>query len=281
MTQQKLALITGAAGGIGTEVARRLHQQGYRLTLIDIDAKRLKTLADALPGSITMTLDCADRQALAQLTEQIRNGNEAIDIAFINAGIVIPGEAVALTEAEVDLQLEVNLRSAIQLIKACAENMVAHGRGHIVSTVSIGGILALKGNATYAATKFGLRGFLNCLHDELRSKSIHVSGIYPSGVDTGMLRFEARGNGSALNFVSQPRTVEQVGLAFETALRRKSLEVYVPYADGVISRLLALFPWSLHWFYPLMERVGERGRRQYLNKISSHTEPDFQEFRGQ
>jgi NAD(P)-dependent dehydrogenase (short-subunit alcohol dehydrogenase family) len=267
MSQEKVALITGAAGGIGSEVARRLHRQGYQLTLVDIDAAGLECLAEDLPGAIPVVLDCSDRNALAELVEQIKARFERIDVAFINAGIVFPGEVIALSTGDIDLQLEVNLRSAIHLIKACAEHMVERGSGHIVATVSIGGILALKGNATYAATKFGLRGFLNCLRDELLSKNVQVSGIYPSGVDTPMLRYEACNGGSALNFVGHPQSVQDVGNAFEYALRSKQLEIYVPYFDGVLSRFFALFPWSLHWFYPLMEWIGERGRRKYIRQM--------------
>ncbi len=264
MSTTKTALITGAAGGIGAEVARRLHAQGYQLTLADLNAEGLKGLAADLPGSSTLVLDCADRDALAELVRKIRHGGIPIDVAFINAGIVIPGDVTAISEEQMDAQLEINLRSTLQLLKACAQHMVANGSGHIVATVSIGGILALKGNATYAATKFGLRGFLNAIRDELRHHNVKVSGIYPSGVDTPMLRYEATHNGSALNFLNTPQTVADVANAFEKALRSGRLELYVPYSDGLSSRILALFPWALHTLYPLLEWLGERGRSKYL-----------------
>lgn len=274
MSTTKTALITGAAGGIGAAVAKRLHAQGYQLSLVDVDADGLALLAAQMPGARTRVLDCADRDALATLTGQIRSGVEPVDVAFINAGIVIPGDVLNLSEAQIDAQLEINLRSAIHLIKACAHAMAERGTGHIVATVSIGGILALKGNATYAATKFGLRGFLNALRDELRPRKVKVSGIYPSGVDTPMLRYEATHNGSALNFMNTPQTVADVADTFDKALRSGRLELYVPYADGVFSRLLALFPWALGRLYPLLEWIGERGRREYLKSHPLHAAVD-------
>jgi short-subunit dehydrogenase len=266
MSRKKTALVTGAAGDIGFEVASRLRQQGYDLILADVNQDGLERVAASLPGSRLVTVDLTDRKTMSAWTAEIRSGDTHLDVAFINAGVIVPGDVLALSEEQIDLQLEVNLRSALILIKACAHNMSANGSGHIVSTVSIGGILALKGSATYAATKFGLRGFMNGLRDELDTAKVFVSGLYPAGVDTRMLRHEALSHGSPLNFVNTPQTVAAVADAFERALIKRQLEIYVPYMDGLFARLMALFPWLIRLLYPLLELLGERGRKRYLQR---------------
>lgn len=265
MMNRKTALITGAAGDIGSEVARRLDDMGYKLILIDIDQEQLDKLSQRLRNSTAMPVDLTDRNALSLLQTQIADEYGHIDLAFINAGVVCVGDMLELDESDIDLQLELNLRSAIHLIKACASNMAAHGSGHVVSTVSMGGIVALKGSATYSASKFGLRGFLSAIRDELKVKGVKVSGIYPSGVDTQMLRYEAQHGGSPLNFVGTPQPVTDVGDAVIRAMKTKSLEVYVPYTESLSARLISFFPWTVSYMYPALEWIGKRGLNKYLN----------------
>ncbi len=267
-TDQKLALVTGAAGGLGAEVARRLHRQGYRLLLTDRQAQPLAELAQELAPAEAVVLDLADREALDEFLTRIK-GEERLDLAFINAGIVVVGPVLEIEHEAIDLQLEVNLRSALHLIKACAHNLVAKGAGHIIATVSLGGIIAVKGNAAYTASKFGLRGFLTCLRDELSAKGVAVSGIYPSAIDTPMLRYEAENNGSPMQFLNKPQTPAQFADLFEKTQKTRNLEAYLPYSDGLSSRLIGFFPWLLAGFYPLLEKLGTKGRQRYLKSIRS------------
>lgn len=115
-----------------------------------------------------------------------------------------------LSAEQIEQHLEVNLRSAIYIIQALAQHMVSRKAVHIIVTVSLGGILGLKGSAVYSATKFGLRGLLMSLRDELVPHGVAVSGIYPQGVKTPMLLEEAKAGGSALNFLNAPLSVDVV-----------------------------------------------------------------------
>ena len=264
----RTALVTGAAGGIGADVAHRLQLKGYQLLLVDFNQQALRELSDSLPGSRAIVCDLSDRQALAGLLEEIKNELPPIELAFINAGMIHVGDVMELSDEQIDQQLDVNLRSAMLMIKACAHNMAGAKTGHIIATVSMGGIIALKGSATYAATKFGLRGFMTSIKDELSPLGIKVSGIYPSGVDTPLLRYEARNQGSPLNFINRPQRVEDVGEAFERAVSGGKLEYYVPYYDSLSSRFVACFPWMISFLYPTLEKLGERGRKKYLERIA-------------
>ncbi len=145
--------------------------------------------------------------------------------------------------------------------------MVAHGGGHIIATVSMGGIVSLKGSAVYSGSKFGLRGFMAGIRDELKPYKVNISGIYPTGVDSKMLRYEATHGGSLLNFVSVPVTVKDVGDAVIKAIKSKHLELYVPYSESLSGRFISCFPWMISYLYPLLEWVGRRGRNKYLKRI--------------
>jgi len=269
MTGTKTALVTGAAGDIGENVAKRLYALGYKLILIDLNESKLNELSGTLSGSIAIATDLTERIQFTQLLARVKQEFGHINLAFINAGSICVGNIIDLSEQQIDLQLELNLRSAIHLIKACATNMVSHGSGHIISTVSMGGIVSLKGSATYSATKFGLRGFMTGIRDELSPLGVRVTGIYPSGVDTQMLRYEAMNGGSELNFVSTPLSIDEVGKAVIKATHSKQLEIYLPYSESIGGRLVSCFPWMIRYLYPFMERVGRRGLKKYLNTLKT------------
>ena len=263
----KTAMITGACGGIGSAVAKRLHARGFKLVLIDIDQGRLDEMSANYPGSKVYTLDLRDGAAVATFCDEIVEQGEFIDVAVVNAGMMVIGNVGDTTrQAMLDL-LQVNLVSASLLVQSFARRMTKEGRGHLMATVSMGGIVSLKGSAAYSASKFGLRGLLWGLKDELSSKGVHVTGLYPAGVDTPMLRYEARSGGSALNFLGVPVSADDVAKAYEKALDKPRLEVYVPYSESIMGRVGGAFPWLMGKLYPLLTGMGEAGRRKYLKKI--------------
>ena len=267
MTNKKTALITGATGGIGSEVARKLDVQGYHLILLGTNKIRTQALADEMQSASAMICNLANPAEVESLCEQLDRLSPPLDIAFINAGIISPGDILDCSTSDINRMLEINFCSAIHLIKACASNMQRQKSGHIIASVSMGGILSLKGSAVYSATKFGLRGLLTGIKDELKPHGIKVSGLYPGGVDTPMLRQEMKDGGSALNFINPPACVEDISNAFFKALKTGKLEVYSPYFDSVFARLMNAFPWMLSPLYPLLEWLGEKGKRKYAKRI--------------
>jgi len=266
---KKTALITGATGGIGSAVAARFHKKGFRLVLVDIDSAKLAAMAAQYPGAAVCQLDLRDNAAVAAFCTDVIESGEFIDIAVINAGMMLIGDfADTPRQSVVDL-LQVNLVSAALLIQSFAARMALAGHGHIIATVSMGGIVAVKGSSVYSASKFGLRGLLWGIRDELSSKGVHVTGIFPAGVDTPMLRHEATSGGSALNFLGVPVSADDVAKAYEMALKQPRLEIYVPYADSIMGRVGGAFPWLMSKLYPLLTNRGEAGRRKYLKKIGA------------
>ncbi|MBF6173618.1 SDR family NAD(P)-dependent oxidoreductase [Nocardia blacklockiae] len=263
------ALVTGAAGGIGLEVARRLARRGHRVIAVDRDEALSERAAQQIgAGAIPVACDLADRAAVTRLCARLeQEWADEVEVCFLNAGVIVPGDVADIAAADIDLQLEVMLGSAVQLARSAAVVLRARGRGHIVATVSQGGLLALPGSATYSAAKAGLRAFLAALHLELRAYGVTVGGVYPSAVDTAMLRFEATHGGSLLNFVGAVSSVGQVGDAVEKLMRTGRCEAFVPVSDGIAVRVLQQFPTLVALLLPWADRVGERGRRRFLTSI--------------
>ena len=259
------ALVTGAAGGIGQAVARLLDRHGMKLILVDRDEAAIRnTISAFLAPPEIIACDLADREEVEKLCAHITQEHSDLHALVNNAGIGLPGPVNALDMDIIDAHLEINLRAPVRLMRAVAPLMEARGEGALVATVSLGGVIALKDSAPYSASKFGLRGFLCGLHQELYPKGVKVSGIYPAAVDTPMLHHEAMHGGSVLNFVDKVMTPEDVAKALLRGIQTGKLEIYVPYSASVMSRFAASFPWMIRPLLPTLEKIGEAGRKKFV-----------------
>lgn len=273
MSTRKLALVTGAASGIGAEVARRLAHRNFTVICVDrTNDLSNQAAAATAPDAIGVACDLADPESVAALCAQISGEwASSLDVMVCNAGIIKPVEVADLTPAIIDAHLDIMLRAPMHMITAAIPNMLVNTSGHILATVSMGGIVAMPGSSAYSAAKFGMRAFLAALSAEVRSQGIKVSGIYPSAVDTPMLREEAASGGSPLNFVGDVTSIDDVADTYERALDTGKLEFYIPYSDGVTGRLTSLKPSSVPKIIPTLNKIGERGRAKYL----ASPEPDW------
>jgi len=259
------AVVTGGGGAMAREIAQRLQQRGYRLVLVDVDEERMVANAAALrDGAVTRVADLSQPDQIHDVADWIEREHADLDLLVNNAGVIQPGEVDAVSTGDIDRHINVNLLAPMHLTRAAARAMKPRRRGDILTIVSMGGILALPGSASYAASKFGLRGFQTSIRAELASHGIRVMGVFPSGVDTPMLRYEATHGGSALNFVGKVKTVADVGDAVERALRTGRLETYLPYSDSLTTRIVGSIPWPIEKIVPLFTRSGEKGRAAFI-----------------
>ena len=262
---ERLALVTGAAGGIGACVGDRLVRQGFTVLALERDDALAQAAAAAIGGALPVVCDLSDRDAVDAVAARIEGEwADRLELVFLNAGVIVPGDVVDATSARLRLQVDVMLGSAMELAAASARAMRVRGRGHVVATVSMGGILSLPGSAAYSASKAGLRAFLAALRLELRGTGVAVSGIYPSAVDTPMLLHEATHDGSLLNFFGKVSSAQDVADVFERVQRRRRLEHYLPYSDSLLCRALQAWPWLVPPTLRPAEAIGRRGRARYL-----------------
>ncbi len=164
-----VAVVTGAASGIGYSLAGRLAGLGMKVVLVDLPGDRLTTAAASLPGAVAMPADVADRDAVAHLATEVEARFGAPSILAANAGIQ-PGSSIFDTEGTWDRILDVNLRGVVRTVQAFAPGMIASGRpGLVVVTGSKQGITTPPGDPAYNVAKAGVKAFAEALQHELRN----------------------------------------------------------------------------------------------------------------
>ena len=175
-------LLTGATGGLGHAIARRLRAAGAELVLTGRRADLLEPLA-AETQARSLAVDLADGEAVERLADECAS----VDVLVSNAGLPGSGLLTSFTVEELDRALAVNLRAPMVLARRLAEPMVERRSGHLVFMSSLAGKVGTPRSPVYSATKFGLRGFAQSLREDLRPSGVGVSAIFPGFVrDAGM-----------------------------------------------------------------------------------------------
>ncbi len=183
----KSALITGASGGIGADIARALHGAGATVGLSGTRTDPLESLASEL-GERAHVLPCnlGDAEAVEALPKQAAEAMGAVDILVNNAGITRDNLFMRMSADEWDEVLNVNLRSAMILSKGVIRGMMKARWGRIVNISSIVGATGNPGQANYAASKAGLVGMSKSIAYEVASRGITVNAVAPGFITTAM-----------------------------------------------------------------------------------------------
>jgi uncharacterized protein len=226
----RTVLLTGATGGLGHAIARRLHGEGASLVLTGRRTDVLEPLA-AETGGRPVAVDLTDPAAV----ERLATDHADVDVLVANAGLPGSGHLMSFSVEEIDRALAVNLRAPMVLARVIGERMVARGAGHMVFVSSLSGKAAPPRTSVYSATKFGLRGFAAALRQDLRSAGVGVSAVFPGFVrDAGMYA----DSGAKLPPGVGTSSPEEVAEAVVRAVERNRGEIDVA---PVAMRLGALF----------------------------------------
>jgi 3-oxoacyl-[acyl-carrier protein] reductase len=190
--QGKVAIVTGASRGIGRAIAVDLARHGASVAIVGRDTAALaETEAEIrlVAGDAKVAvhaLDVADPAAVDALVAAVHKEFGSIDIAVANAGQAIDGLIVRSKPADLELMLDVNLKSAYFLMAAVARPMMKQRAGAIVLVSSIVGLSGNAGQAAYAASKAGLLGLAKSVAKELGSRNIRVNAVAPGLIETAM-----------------------------------------------------------------------------------------------
>ncbi|MFA4994658.1 MAG: 3-oxoacyl-[acyl-carrier-protein] reductase [Bdellovibrionales bacterium] len=184
----KNALVTGASGGLGSAIARTLHEQGANVVLADVKAELLTDLKDELGDrAFVVAGNLADVSVPAALIkeaeEQLDGG---IDILVNNAGLARDNLSMRMKDEEWDLVMNVNLAAAFRLSRAAMRGMMSRRWGRIISIASVVGVTGNKGQANYAASKAGLIAMSKSMAQEIASRNITVNCIAPGFIASAM-----------------------------------------------------------------------------------------------
>jgi 3-oxoacyl-[acyl-carrier protein] reductase len=184
----KVALVTGATGGIGEAIARALHRQGAQVALTGRREAELARVAEALGGErvLVAPADLSDPAAPAALVERVEGALGSLDILVNNAGFTRDMLALRMGDADWNAVLEVDLNAPFRLARAALRGMMKKRWGRIVSIASIVGVTGNAGQANYAAAKAGLIGMSKSLAQEVATRNVTVNVVAPGFVRTAM-----------------------------------------------------------------------------------------------
>lgn len=187
--RDKVAVVTGAAGGIGGAIARRLLEAGAHVAVTDLDGDRLAETARELGDLgrvVSLAGDASSTEHLTELLALTRRELGPVDLFFANAGVA-PGSGLS-DEAEWHLALEVNLMAHVRAAQLVVPDWVERGEGYFVSTASAAGLVTQIGSATYAVSKHAAVAFAEWLSVTYGEQGVHVSCLAPMGVETELMR---------------------------------------------------------------------------------------------
>jgi short-subunit dehydrogenase len=215
----KKVLLTGASGGLGQAIARRLAAAGAHVVLSGRRGDVLVDLAGEIGGEVAPA-DLSDAAAVRDLAA----AHGDADILVANAGLPASGRLETYTEEQIERALLVNLHAPILLAHALTPHMVQRGSGHVVFMSSLAGKTATAGSSLYNATKFGLRGFAGALRAELHGTGVGVSSIFPGFISGAGMFADAN---VKLPFGVGTKTPEHVADATLRAIERDRGEIDV------------------------------------------------------
>jgi 3-oxoacyl-[acyl-carrier protein] reductase len=186
----KVALVTGAARGIGQAIALKLAQEGANLALCDLQADWLKETrekAEALGSKVSCySVDVSNAEAVDQAVKQIQEDCGKIDVLVNNAGITKDGLLLRMSEADWDAVLNVNLKGTFLFTKAVAKIMAKQRSGAMVNVASIIGLIGNAGQCNYAASKAGVIALTKSVAKELAKRNVRANAVAPGFIQTAM-----------------------------------------------------------------------------------------------
>lgn len=267
----KTVLGTGAAGGVGLALAKAFSAQGSGLILTDCDKVALAHTAQQVSVEVEQIVaDLRSDADLEVLSQRLESTDSPVDILVNNAGIIVPGAVGDLDEDLMRAHVDINLTAPMLLSAAAARAMKQRRSGTIFTVVSLAAMAPLKNSAFYSASKFGMRGFMASLAQELHEHGVGVGSVFPSAIDTPMLAAEmASSDGSPLNFVgnARPMTPDEVAAAVIKAIDNGKMETWLPMSDGFLAGIVLLFPGLLRPVVSYLEKGGMKKKQAYLDKL--------------
>lgn len=190
MSEQRLAVVTGAARGIGRGIVMELLKQGRKVAGLDLNAEQLTELEKAASQAgfsvITKCIDITKTDELTEILQDLAEEHGGIGVLVNNAGITRDKLMIQMDDVDFDLVMNVNLKAAFTAARVAARSMIRNKFGRIVNISSVAGVMGQAGSANYAASKAGLIGMSKSLAREVGKKNVTVNCIAPGFIQTEM-----------------------------------------------------------------------------------------------
>ncbi|MEV1115476.1 SDR family NAD(P)-dependent oxidoreductase [Actinosynnema sp. NPDC049800] len=273
------AVVTGAAGGIGEQVAYGLARRGSDLVLIDRDAERLAAVAGRIRGVRVEAIvaDLSDIAGLADLAARVLAAAPRTTLLVNNAGVALGGTFDQVSADEFDWVMDINFRAPVALTRLLLPTLLASPGSHVVNVSSLFGLIGPPGQTAYSASKFALRGFSESLRHELADRGVGVTCVHPGGIRTriaenarvaaGVDEAEAaEGKASFAKLLTYPadKAAERI-LAGVAKRKGRVLIAWTAVAPDVLARL---FPTS---YLAVMNRLSPATTRNAAQRNTTST----------
>lgn len=184
----KIAVVTGAASGIGLSITKDLLDAGVTVVMVDRDEAAVTKLANELgETAVAQVTDLLDPQSCDAMVPEILEKVGHIDIMMCNAGSYIGGDLVDTTPAAIDRMMNLNVNAVIKNVHAVAPHMISRGTGDIIVTCSIAGHAAIHVEPVYSASKWAITSFVQTMRRQLMEHGIRVGQVSPGPVISALL----------------------------------------------------------------------------------------------
>ena len=260
--QGKVALVTGASSGIGLSVAQKLARRGAKVALVARTRANLEAAAKAIgeDRAAIFPLDVSDLRALTALPAAIVERFGRLDYVINNAGVNHRGAIQRHSPERLVEIVTTNLTAPIVLTRAAVPLMERGGA--VVAVASIAGMVPVPGEATYSASKAGMRAFSKAIEEDLEAQDIHSGVVCPGPVDTGFF-----GDVSDVPNVvfSQPMsTADEVADEVLRCIDERVDEIAIPARSGRLATMAYLVPGFARKIRPVLEKRGRAAKEAYL-----------------
>ncbi len=225
-----IAVVTGAARGIGRSVALRLAERGCDVALVGMTAAPLEDVAAEIRRhgrrALAVVCDVTLSAQVAAMAERVVREFGVPDVVVNNAGVVHRERLESVSEADWDRVIAVNLKGTFLVTRAFLEPMRSKAHGRFVALGSISSTLGTAGIASYCASKWGVVGFVKALAEELRGSGLQSLAVMPGSVDTDMLK--GSGYAAAMSPDDVAKLVTYASLDAPDAMNGSALEMFGP-----------------------------------------------------
>ncbi|MGZ3141752.1 SDR family oxidoreductase [Lentzea chajnantorensis] len=274
----KVVLITGAARGIGAEVARQLAARGARLALVGLEKAQLEEVARETGGR-AWEVDVTDWNALERTFREVAGHFGGIDVVVANAGIAATGFVRSMDPKAFERVIEVNLLGVWRTVRTALPHLI-ESRGYCMVVSSLAAIVHIPGNAAYSAAKAGCEAFADSLRAEVRHLGVDVGTAYFSWISTDMVNsadehpvFGKLRQGMP-GVASKKYPVRNVGRAVVKGIEKRSKAVHVPGWVGALKYFRAFTPVVVD--RQAVAEVAEADRQMAANDTSGLVGPGGQ-----
>lgn len=266
--------LTGSASGLGLHLTECFIRRGYRVVATDINIDRLQEIAQERlwpqENLATHKLDVRNGDNWREIRDNILQRWGCVDYLFNIAGVIKPGHLYEVTETDINIHMDINVKGVMLGCRVIAEHMLQRESGHIVNIASTAGLAAIPGIGLYSSSKFAVRAYTLALAEELRPYNVNVTVVCPDAIETPMLDKQLDFDEAALTF-SGGKTLKVEDLeraVFAQVIPKRPLELCLPLDRGAMAKAANLFPGVTQYVTKQLRKKGLSELKRRRQKTS-------------